>query len=548
MFSHHAAAWAGWEQAPQGTYTEQYASAEATLLQMQGGMALLHAAVPGLSFIGKSLEGTKLGKFSSTSLLPSEIQPRLLRAASGNAAEQEARSSVNPGDIIDRKYRVEALLGEGAMGSVYRVVHTALDKPFAMKILKPQLANDSGAVERFKTEALAASRIGNPHIIDINDFGVLPNGSPYCVMEFLKGRSLAHELYYEGAISYARILGIATQLANALNAAHSKGIIHRDLKPDNIFLVDQGSAGKDFAKILDFGIAKILDFKKAKITGVGRNLTQANTIVGTPQYMPPEQIFGQPVDYRTDIYAFGIILYEMVTGKVPFDGDMGDIFSKQVHVMPPSFKEAGFTQVPPEFEAVVFKCLAKNPDERFQSMEELEVEFQKMKERLSPVPPSSQGVERTPSPVFSVAPSASGVPSSVPGMRSRWPLVGVGGLALGGLMLGAFLLPGRKKEESSVSPLASSGLIPPVSPLASSSPVIVPLEVPGKEVTISVIPDSAHIFKGSQDLGTGSVKLNLKAGEKVTLRFSKPGFMPQTMEVDATLESANVELKKTPVS
>ncbi|HEX3593579.1 MAG TPA: protein kinase, partial [Polyangiaceae bacterium] len=208
--------------------------------------------------------------------------------------------------VIDGRYRIDGVLGRGGMGVVYRAKHEVLDKLFAVKILLPTEDND--VVERFVDEARAATAIGNEHIVDTVDFGQLPDGSTYFVMEYLEGRTLSQRIKAEQMIPVASALSIGKQIAEGMSAAHRAGIVHRDLKPENIFLTKRDSAD-DFVKLLDFGIAK-MQARENK-------LTRAGTIFGTPHYMSPEQASASEVDTRADIYSLGVILYEMLAGQVP---------------------------------------------------------------------------------------------------------------------------------------------------------------------------------------------------------------------------------------
>ncbi|MCA9581367.1 MAG: serine/threonine protein kinase, partial [Myxococcales bacterium] len=250
------------------------------------------------------------------------------------------------GRTIDGRYVVEKVLGEGGMGLVYRAKHTVLNKPLAIKVLRPDVSKDEEIIRRFRQEAQSATAIGNQHIIDIIDFGTLPDASTYFVMEFLDGRDLTHVVENDSPLSVERAVHITRQLCRALGAAHEAGIVHRDLKPDNIYLVRRGD-DDSFVKVLDFGIAKV--------GGTTQKLTKAGAVFGTPHYMSPEQCSGADTDHRTDIYALGVIMYEMVTGKVPFEADnlMG-ILTKHMYEapMPPSGFELDHV-VDPEIEAVI---------------------------------------------------------------------------------------------------------------------------------------------------------------------------------------------------
>ena len=233
------------------------------------------------------------------------------------------------------------------MGVVYLGRYTVIDKRVAIKILRSDLAADQEMTERFMNEARSASSIGNPHIVDISDFGRHPDGSAFFVMEFLDGVSLSKLMDDERAVPIPRLIHIAKQIARGLAAAHSRGIVHRDLKPDNVMLIPRRD-DRDFVKILDFGIAKV--------AGEAGRLTRAGSVFGTPHYMSPEQAAGVPVDMRTDIYALGVILYEMASGKVPFDADnfMG-ILTQHMYKAPAPIRAIvpQAQEVPPGLEAVV---------------------------------------------------------------------------------------------------------------------------------------------------------------------------------------------------
>jgi serine/threonine-protein kinase len=266
-------------------------------------------------------------------------------------------------------YEIVSLLGEGGMGTVYLALHPIMGRKAAVKVLKPELARDESLVSRFFNEARAANAIRHPNIIDIIDVGMLPEDNvPYMLMEFLEGESLATRLDRVRPLDVAQAVEIASQTASALAAAHSKGIVHRDLKPDNLFLVPDEMVGAgERVKVLDFGIAKLRD----DLRGSSMK-TRTGAIMGTAAYMSPEQCQGliEKIDHRTDIYALGIILYEMLCGAPPFTSEgFGDLII--MHVMkepePPQHKNP---EVPPEVNAAILRALAKAPSDRFQSMTE----------------------------------------------------------------------------------------------------------------------------------------------------------------------------------
>lgn len=267
------------------------------------------------------------------------------------------------GRVLDGRYRLLRPLATGGMGLVYEAVHEVLGNRLAIKLLRPDIAGDEESLARLEREAQAATSIGNDHIVDVRDFGRLSDGSSYVVMELIEGIDLLTELR-AAPLRWPRACRIALQICEALGAAHERGIVHRDLKAENVLLtVRRGQA--DFVKIVDFGIAKV--------TSGAKPLTLAGRVMGTPEYMAPEQCAGRPVDARADIYASGVLLYEMTTGTLPFyDPDIVKLVRKQMYEAPvPPSQVRPSAELPPAFEAVVLRCLAKEPEERFASMAEL---------------------------------------------------------------------------------------------------------------------------------------------------------------------------------
>ena len=270
------------------------------------------------------------------------------------------------GQTLASKYRIEERISEGGMGTVYRAVHVLMEKPVAIKVLHPSLAADEKIVARFTREAKAASRISHPHALNVTDFGEDEKGIVFLVMEYLRGRTLKQVVRQEGPLPLARIVEITKQVAGALDAAHAEGVVHRDLKSDNIMLEVVGQ-GNDWAKVLDFGIAKIQE-----PVGQDPELTAPNLIIGTPQYMSPEQCSqAAEIDKRSDIYSLGVIIYEMLTGHVPYTGESATaVMLKHLQEPVPSVL-AERADVPPSVDAVVMRALAKQREERQQSAGEL---------------------------------------------------------------------------------------------------------------------------------------------------------------------------------
>lgn len=271
------------------------------------------------------------------------------------------------GVVLDGRYRLDSLIGVGGMGDVYRATHIHIDTEFAIKLLKPEFVADQTAIKRFRLEAKAAGRIQHPNAVRVTDFGVTPEKIVYLVMELVEGQSLRQLIRKEKRLETLRTINIVRQVCGAVDAAHRSGVIHRDLKPDNIIIDARHNAER--VKVLDFGIAKLREAKSDAF------LTQAGTIIGTPQYMSPEQCQGQSLDPRSDIYSIGILLYEMLTGAVPFDGESTlQVVYNQLHQIPRSIIELS-PHVPEPLANVIMRALEKEPENRQSSAIQLSEEL-----------------------------------------------------------------------------------------------------------------------------------------------------------------------------
>jgi serine/threonine-protein kinase len=270
------------------------------------------------------------------------------------------------GVVVAERYRIVEPLGRGGMGIVYKVEHSRIGKLLAMKLLTGELSRNREVVRRFKQEALTASKLSSPNTVQVFDFGV-SEGLTYLVMELVAGEDLARTLRTLGPMPWARLGKVVIQVCSSLAEAHQQGIVHRDVKPENVMLL-RGNDGTDIAKVLDFGLAKLRE-------GADLNdVTSQGAIVGTPYFMAPEQIRGEAVDPRTDIYALGALMYRALTGHYPFNGPTPmAVFTRHLteSAVPP-IERAPEQGIPPGMSAIVLKALAKNPADRFQKVEDLQ--------------------------------------------------------------------------------------------------------------------------------------------------------------------------------
>jgi len=347
------------------------------------------------------------------------------------------------GRIFDNRYEVRSVLGNGGMGTVYRGWQLSVDREVAIKVIHPKLASVRSVAKRFLREARLSSRLQHPAIVSVFDFGQTDDGVLYIVMEFLRGRAFSDELKRGQPMTIQRLVRIGTQICDALEAAHAEGIVHRDLKPHNVVLLDG-----DRVKVLDFGLAKSFAADDSGITGT-------DALLGTPQYMPPEQILAKPIDQRADIYAFGCMLYQMIAGRTPFDGNLATnaLLGMHLHETAPPLGD----EVPRPLASLVARCLAKDPLDRPASAALVRTALEALAEGQSnlllhtPVPP----------------PPAESVAVPPPPRRRTWIAVVVVVLGVGSV--GALLL--RPGDHAAA--VARDARVPTI-----DAPIAVPVAVP----------------------------------------------------------------------
>jgi serine/threonine-protein kinase len=462
------------------------------------------------------------------------------------------------GRVLANVYKVDAKIGEGGMGAVYRATHVNLGKQVAVKVLTDAIAQKRDAVERLRQEAIAASSIDHDNIVDVVSFDRYDDGSVFIVMELLRGESLAERieaLRAAGrALSLAETVQIALQICDALGAAHERGIVHRDLKPENVFLAKKGE--RERVKVLDFGISKI---KTAEAEQV--RMTRTGQLVGTPLYMSPEQARGETdIDRRVDVYALGVMLFEMLSGAPPFDGrNYFELLWKHGNEPPPSLRER-YPQIacPAQLDDAVQRALAKDRDARFQTMGELADALRAAVPELSlpgaSIPPElrtsrSSGETRTPSPTPSPAsnPAPRSTPATIAASEPPAPparsgaLLWVGAAGLFAVVLGGglYAVMANGPTTTTVSPTTTTqppttiaGIIPPptvppaTAPPPSSEDVPEPTSQPAT-VTVSLgsDPPGADVFAGDARLCTTPCLFDLPSGTEASLTFRREGYL-----------------------
>ena len=486
-------------------------------------------------------------------------------------------------------YLVTQKLGEGGMGSVYLAEHPTIGKKVALKVLHAEFSSNPEVANRFFTEAKSVNAIGHPNIVDIVDYGVIQAGAAgrdrmvYFIMEYLAGVTLSQVIRAEAPLPPERALTIALQVADALAASHKQGIVHRDLKPDNIILITRGRE-RDFVKLLDFGIAKLTSDSQVS------QRTRTGLVLGTPAYMSPEQCEGRAnVDHRTDVYALGICLYEMLTGRVPFIGEgYGEILVQ--HLTQSPIPPSQYRMMSPHIEAVVMKALEKRQEMRYPTMDEFiramsdpvgyveahgGVQGFMAKQLMPSSAPMPPPVRLTPAPGFAATPT--GLMSPVPGTlttpgpttlsaaagqpqvqgggkKTGFIVAGVAVVAIAG---GAIFMVARKGKSSAAtngssdvvsmnngSSEGSSLAVTPARPDAAAAPVVVDAAVvPAATVDAAAVTVDAAVVKPEVTL----LKLEVDStppGAEIFLNAVDTGKKtPATLTVPKTNVKANIRLK-----
>ena len=514
------------------------------------------------------------------------------------AAEAEAKASeVKPkkrkkskgpdpliGKVVNDRFRIVSMIARGGMGKVYRAEQAPLGREVALKVLNPNYHGDHDPEfhKRFFLEASICSKLTHPNTVTIFDYGRTDDDVYYIAMELLEGRTLHRALRDDGRMDPGRAMHIARQVCRSLREAHSLGVIHRDLKPANIYLVKHGDE-QDFVKVLDFGLVKDIGDK-------GEDLTQTGLFMGSPKYMSPEQIRGEKVDGRCDVYALGVILYEMLTGKVPFDRPNSvNILMAHVHEAPPSLTdmapEAEFSQV---LEQIVMKSMAKDPEERYGSMDEFLVAL-KQAASASGLAVSRSGetalsgefaisggatgsftpVQLTGDPMATpsgvLTPSGSGavvtgtssagiiLPDETPKKGGKGKLLLVAALVLLAGIGGVFALQQKEPEPPPVvaTPEPEPEPEPEVEPEPEPEPAVMEPEIARVMVNLSSTPSGATVVVGEDELGSTPSSIEwtgdeAERGREVTFRFQLDGHRDFTvtrtiigdaLDVTATLEA-----------
>ena len=450
--------------------------------------------------------------------------------------------SLKPGTLLADTYRVVRLVGEGGMGEVYEATHDRLAGRYAIKVLLAEISNRADIFQRFRREAEVTSGLRHPNIVQILDFNVTTEGHPYLVMEYLDGVELAAEINRVGAMPVARVLDLVGQIASALTAAHNHKIVHRDLKPQNLFLVRLPGEDREVVKVVDFGISKVRE--------ATTKLTQEAAVMGTPQYMAPEQAEGklEQIDERTDEFALAAIAYEMLTGHPVFrGGSVPAILYQVVHQDPEPMQQLA-PMVGPAVEAVVFKALSKAQDQRYPTVLAFRREFDRAfandrdtRTAELPEPAVVHASSATPLPNPTTLGLATGTLETrtkrASQARRRWLAAGV----LAALAVVTVAVFGLRRSQAPVAPVtpAPPPAAVPAKPAALAEAKVATVEVenapPGLHVTVDGVAKELPVA--------------LPAGPELhTLLFEAPGYESTQVRVDGTREHRSLVLAMKPLA
>jgi serine/threonine-protein kinase len=458
---------------------------------------------------------------------------------------------LEPGALVG-EYRIERILGEGGMGIVYAGLQPDIGKKVAIKVINKNLQEDPITAQRFVQEARAVNQISHKNIVDIFSFGMLPDGRQYFVMEYLEGRTLRRQLDERRALAYPQVFSILWQMADALEAAHDANVVHRDLKPDNVFLVPTRS-GDIVTKLVDFGIAKLMDPGQGQVVAQ----TQAGVLLGTPLYMSPEQAMGRRVDARADLYALGVIMYEIFTGRVPFYTE-SYLEALQLHITATPQPPRQLAPMVPELERLILALLEKDPAHRPQNAGVVKVALQTCSQlmcgtmaapqapgmgaaqplRAPPPAPLAQGapwqsppmglpgVQELPTPAASYyASPGRTAPGGMP--RSRRPIV-ITLLTCAAAMAGLIIFLIARNTGAPPAPTAIQTSSPPAPPASH------PAALTGTFIVHTNVTNATFYLDDKQvATGTGDATMpDIDPSKAHQIRIEAPGRKPETRTLD----------------
>jgi serine/threonine-protein kinase len=387
----------------------------------------------------------------------------------GQTLRSSAPASNLVGQVVADRYHIVKKLGEGGMGQVYLGEHVKMGRRSAIKVMNPSMVHDPDAVARFNREAANASRITHPNVCAIYDFGETPDGLIYLAMEFIEGEPLTDVLQRVGALPVARAAQIFAQVADALQAAHDLGIVHRDLKPDNI-MVSRGRDGADVVKVVDFGIAKAVGGDEA-----GQKVTKTGLVVGTPEFMSPEQLAGDKVDGRSDLYALALVFFQMLTGRLPFEAEtVQETMIKRLTDEPATLAATrADLSFPPGLQAVLDTALARSPADRYQTVlkfaDDVKTIAGTSRTQRASVPPTrefadgaTQLLDTTATKHVAAKRAAAAGPAASGRKRSLIPVIVGAVVLLGGGGAGVALLGGDKEGGTTAATESTTTAAPPL--------------------------------------------------------------------------------------